>query len=104
MKQTLTDRFSVDEFGVDDERAPRVYEMPPRNHFRETEEDRQRQDLYARVLPQLTSPLQRRVAAMMILDQEPITIPEFRDLGIDRKTLTAEKRYVLNVLERVDSQ
>lgn len=102
MKQSLTEIYAVDEFGVDDERAPRVYELPPRNHFRETDDDLQRESLYARVLPLLSTPLQRRVAAMMILDHEPITMPEFKDLGIDRKTLTAVKQQVLAAISATE--
>jgi hypothetical protein len=95
MKQSLTDVFSVDQFGMDDARAERIYEMPPKNHFLETAGDRERQDLYDRVLPRLTTSLQRRIAVMLIIDQEPITIPEFRELGIDRQALTNAKKEVL---------
>lgn len=99
MKQTLTDLFSVDEFGCDESRAPRVYEMPPKNHFLETEDDRERQALYDRVLPRLTSALERRIAAVMILDQDAVTIPHFRDLGTTRKMLTEAKRNVQKAMK-----
>ena len=101
MKQTLTDLFSVDEFGCDESRAPRVYEMPPKDHFLETEDDQKRDALYDRVLPRLTSSLERRIAAVMILDQDAVTIPHFRDLNIDRKTLTEAKRRVRKVMQTV---
>lgn len=95
MKQTVTDRFAMDEFVSDDVQAPRVYDLPPTRHFVETAADLERQALHAQVVPLLTSSLQRRIAAMMILDQVPITMPEFRDLKIDRKTLTKAKHEVV---------
>lgn len=101
MKQSLTDIFSVDEFGVDDARAGRVYETVPRNHFIETDQDRIRQDVYDRVLPRLTTSLERRIAAMLILDDSPVTIPQFRELGITRKELTEAKKRVQKVMQSI---
>lgn len=101
MKQSLSDIFSVDEFGMDEAIAPRVYEMPPKNHFIETKEDQERTVLYTRILPSLQNTAQRRIAAMLILDQEPITIPEFRDLGISRAQLTKDKQYVQRMMATI---
>lgn len=101
MKQTVTDQFAMDEFVSDDVQAPRVYDLPPTSHFLETDADRERHALHAKVVPLLTTSLQRRVAAMMILDRVPVTIPEFRDFGVDRKTLTATKREVFAAIQAV---
>jgi len=99
MKQTLSDIFSMDEFADSETRAPKVFEMVPNDHFRETDDDKRAYAHYLRVLPSLTSPLQHRMAATMILDRESVTFSAYRMLGIDRKTFSKAKHTVLAAIQ-----
>lgn len=49
---------------------------------------------FEQVLSQCQSPVERRVAWVLYVDQEPVTISDFRDLGLDRRRLTHAVRHV----------
>jgi len=104
MKQTLSDIFAMDEFANSETRAPKVSEMVPNDHFRETDDDKRAYALYLRVLPSLTSPLQQRMAATMILDRESVTFSAYRMLGIDRKTFSEAKHAVQVAVQSAKDQ
>jgi len=106
MKQTLSDIFAMDEFADSETRAPKVFEMVPNDHFRETDDDKLAYARYLRVLPLLTTSLQRRIAATMILDRESPTWVKYRlaGSGLDRKTFVQAKRVVTAALRSVSRQ
>lgn len=77
-----TRSIETEEGWMDECQAPRSTEAPPpRAHFRDPEDHA---GDYARVAGSLRTPLHRRVAMALLVDQIPVTVSEFE---VDRKTL-----------------
>jgi len=106
MKQSVSDLFAMDEFADSETQAPKAYEMVPNDHFRETDDDKRAYVRYLRILPLLTTLLQRRIAATLILDRESATYVKYRLVGsgLDRKTFIQAKRAVQAALRSVNRQ
>lgn len=84
----ITQQCQMDDQAGDTRAIPNFPDPIPDEQFLETEEDRHGAMQLQQILPKLTSSLERRIAWMLLIDRVPVTISEFRELGIDRETLT----------------
>lgn len=90
----VTQQFQMDDLVGDIRATINPSDPIPEDHFLDTEEDRQREHQLQQILPFLSSSLERRIAWMLVIDRVPVTISEFRELGVDRQTLTKIVRLV----------
>ncbi len=98
--KTMTTTYAVDEFGQDEAQAPRRFtQAPPTDHFKSLDGDEGREALLERILPCCPTDLHRRVAWAMVMEDTPVTIPEFRAPGVTRRLLTQTVRDLKTLMQ-----